>query len=65
MWTVISEFRIKNYVVLKLNQDKPLKKYSKYFIDGLEFEIVPVYDAPRCVAIESEKSFLNKEVKFI
>lgn len=65
MCIVISEFKIKNYLVLKLNQDKPLKKYSKYSIDGLEFEIVPVYDAPKCIAIESDNSFVNKEVKFI
>ena len=65
MFVVISEFRIKNYLVLKLNQDKPLEKYTKYFIDGLEFKIVPVYDAPRCIAIESDISLLNKEVKFI
>lgn len=65
MCTVISEFKIKNYAVLKLDEDKPLKKYSKYLIDGLEFEIIPVYDAPRCIAIESDKSFLNKEVRFI
>lgn len=65
MCVVISEFRINNYLVLKLNQDIPLKKYCKYSIDGLEFEIVPIYDASRCIAIESDKSFLNKEVKFI
>ncbi|WP_017416040.1 hypothetical protein [Clostridium tunisiense] len=65
MCKVISEFRVKNYAVLKLDEDKPLKKYSKYLIDGLEYEIVPVYDSPRCIAIESNDSFLNKEIKFI
>ena len=65
MCNVVSEFRVKNYLVLKLDKDKPLEKYSKYLIDGSEFEIVPVYDAPNCIAIESDKSFLNKEVKFI
>jgi hypothetical protein len=65
MCKVISEFRVKNYAVLKLDEDRPLKKYSKYLIDGVEYEIVPVYDAPRCIAIESNDSFLNKEIKFI
>ena len=63
--TVISEFRIKDYLVLKLNKDKPLKKYTKYLIDNNEYEIIPIYDADRCIAIKSEKSFINKKVKFI
>ncbi|NLK23566.1 MAG: hypothetical protein GX309_06205 [Clostridiales bacterium] len=65
MCTVISEFKIKNYMVLKLDNDKPLKKYTKYLIGGNEYEIVPIYDADKCIAIEADRSFLGENVKFI
>lgn len=65
MCTVISEFKIKNYMVLKLDNDKPLKKYSKYLIGEKEYEIVPIYDADKCIAIEADGSFLGENVKFI
>ena len=65
MCTVMSEFKIKNYMVLKLDKDKPLKKYSKYLIGQEKYEIVPIYDADRCIAIEANKSFLGQNVKFI
>lgn len=64
MYTVLSEFRVGDYAVLKLNKDKPLKEYSKYLIDGLEFDIIPIYDASRCIAIKTKDSFLNKNVEF-
>lgn len=65
MYTIISEFKVKDYVVLKLNKDKPLKKYTKYLIDKTEYDIIPIYDADKCIAIKSQKSFINKEVEFI
>lgn len=52
-------------MVLRLDKDKPFKKYSKYLIGQEEYEIVPVYDADRCIAIEANKSFLGQNVKFI
>lgn len=63
--TVIYEFKVKDYLVLKLDKDKPLKKYTKYLIDNNEYEIIPIYDADRCIAIKSDKSFMNKKVEFI
>ena len=65
MCKVISEFKVKDYVVLKLSEDKPLKKYTKYKIENEEYEIVPVYDADRCIAIKSDKKFTGKIVEFI
>lgn len=64
MCTVVSEFKVKDYLVLKLDNDVPLKKYTKYLIDGICFDIVPIYDAPRCIAIKASSSFINKKVKF-
>ena len=52
-------------MVLKLDNDKPLKKYSKYLIGEKEYEIVPIYDADKCIAIEADGSFLGENVKFI
>lgn len=65
MCKVISEFKVKDYLVLKLDNDIPLKKYTKYLIYGIYFDIIPIYDASRCIAIKSNISFLNKKVEFI
>lgn len=64
MSKVVSEFRVKNYIVLKLDK-QPLTSYYKYRIDGKEYDPVPIYDMPGCIAIESEKSFIDKQVEFI
>lgn len=65
MCTVISEFKVKDYSILKLDKDIPLKTYSKYLIDSNEYEIVPIYDADRCIAVKAYRSFLGKKVEFI
>lgn len=65
MCTVISEFKINNYMVLKLDKDIPMKKYSKYLIVKKEYDIVPIYDADRCIAIEAAGSFIGEKVDFI
>ena len=43
MRTVLSQWQIGKYTALELNEDIPLKKYSKYRIEGKEYEPVPVY----------------------
>lgn len=65
MCTVISEIKINNYMVLKLDKDIPMKKYSKYLIGKKEYAIVPIYDADRCIAIEAAGSFIGEKVDFI
>ena len=42
MRTVLSQWQIGKYTALELNEDIPLKKYSKYRIEGKEYEPVPV-----------------------
>ena len=39
--------------------------YTKYNIGGKIYEIVPVYDLKRSIAVETTESLLGKEVKFI
>ena len=65
MYQVIAEFSVGNYRVLKLNNAVPLRPYKKYKIGEQEFDIVPLYDLPNCIAIASDRSFLNQVVEFI
>ena len=64
MSKVIEEFRVKEYMVLKLDS---LSKnpYSKYRIEGKEYNAIPMYDAPNCIAIKAKGTFLGKTVEFV
>lgn len=64
MSKVVDEFRIRQYAVLKLDK-MPQVNYRKYRIGTEEFEPVPIYDLPQCIAITSDKSYLGKTVEFI
>lgn len=62
---VISELKIDKYKVLMLDEKQTNVAYSKYLIDGKEYTPVPMNDAPNCIAIESEDSFVDKIVEFV
>lgn len=64
MSKVVDNFQIGKYAVLKLDE-MPKSGYNKFRIEGNEFEPVPIYDMPQCIAIESNEEFLNKIVEFI
>lgn len=64
MSKVIDQLSIGKYVVLKLDS-MPLKEYSKFRINGIIFDPVPIYEAQNCIAFVSENSFLNQTVEFI
>lgn len=64
MRKVTSEMSIGDYKVLTLDGALPLKRYTKYVIEGKEYDIIPVYDLPNCIAIESEDHFEGKTVEF-
>ena len=51
-------------MVLKVDE-MPKRGYNKFRIEGIEFDPVPIYDMPQCIAIESNKQFLNKVIEFI
>lgn len=63
--TVVSDFSVGKYRVLKLDGAKPNKQYNAYRIDGIVFKIIPLYDAVNCIAVESSDSFVGKTVEFI
>lgn len=65
MYTVVNEWQVGKYMALFLNQDPPLKPYWKYRIDGVIYDPVPVYDLPKCIAIEAEGNFKGKTVEFV
>lgn len=62
---IVSEWEIEKYTLLEINQEPPLKKYYKYRIDGIEYDIVPVYDFSGYIAIEAKGNFKGKKVEFI
>ena len=62
---VVSELHVRNYVALALDGEIPRKEHNRYIIEGVEYNIVPVYDMPRCIGIEAEGSFIGKEVEFV
>lgn len=65
MCMVINEWMIGKYSVLELDQDPPMRDYCKYRIDGVDYDIVPVYDLPRHIAVETKRNFKGKTVEFI
>lgn len=64
MSKIISEFKIGKYLILKVS-DIPFKPYNKVKIENEIFSIVPSYDTKNCVAIESNGSFVNKNIEFV
>ncbi len=64
MSKVISEFHIKNYTALILDE-MPKKSYNTFLICGKKYKPVPVYDAHNCIAVESNESFIGETVEFI
>lgn len=66
MYKVISQWKVGKYLVLNLNQKLPSESYTRYRIDGEEYDSVPVYDLPGNIAIETkERDFVGKNVEFI
>lgn len=65
MYTVIDEIHLEEYIILKLDKDIVEKKYTKYVIEGKEFDIVPIYDAKQCIAIKAKGSYVNKKVNVV
>ena len=62
---IISEFNVSKYKVLVLDEKQFVRAYNKYLIDGIEYKPVSVYDAPKCIAVESNRNFVGKTVEFI
>ncbi len=64
MSKILDQFSISKYTVLKLDEI-PLTPFKKIVIDGVEHDIVPSYDMPNCIAIESGKHIEALTVDFV
>ena len=64
MLKIVSDFGIGKIRVLKLDGEMPKTRYSKYVIDGKEYDIVPMYDTINCIAVEAKESLSGKTVTF-
>lgn len=61
----IGEIKILDrYTVLRFNK-LPTTPYKKIKVGSRLFEVVPVYDAKNCIAVESTDSFLNSQIEFV
>lgn len=65
MRKVVSQLHLSKYTLLSLDGPIPAKEHRKYRIDGIEYNIVPVYDMPNSIAIATEGHFVGKTVEFI
>ncbi len=65
MRKIINQMNIGKYAALELSDDLPMNNYTKYRIAGKIYNIVPVYDLPRHIAIEAQGFFVGKTVEFI
>lgn len=65
MSKILSEWKIGKYIALELDEELPMRKYSKFRIDGKEYMPIPVYDLPRHIAIEAKGNFKGKTVEFV
>ena len=59
MCQIIHEIHLDEYTILRMDQ-LPDKAYSKFRIDGIDYEPIPIYDA-----FKSRDSFEGKTVEFI
>lgn len=65
MRKIVSAIRVGKYTLLLLDGPVPSEEYSKYSIDGIEYDIVPVYDLPNNIAVAAEGLFVGKTVQFV
>ena len=60
-----SELCIDRYTALQLEGGIPKESHTKYVIDGIVYDIVPVYDLPDHIAIIASGGFVGKTVEFV
>lgn len=63
MSKITNEISVEKYKILKLDV-MPTAPYKAAIIKGHQYALTPIYDAPNCIAIESDKSFIGEEVLF-
>ncbi len=65
MYRIISKLRVGKYLVLGIDRPIEEKEYNRYIINGLEYDIVPVYDLPKSIAIETSQDIEAEEVNVV
>lgn len=64
MSKVIYEFTVGKYVVLQVDVF-PSVPFSKVKIKDKLYALIPSFDLPNCIVIESNEKFINSEVEFV
>jgi len=63
---IINSFRLpKDVQALTIDSDKPKHNFNAYKIADELFDIVPVYDSNRVIAIQDSRDFVGKTVEFV
>ena len=65
MIKIIGQCVVEKYTILILDNEIPKHSFNKYEIRGILYDIVPMYDTSRCIAIKSQGEFVGAEVEFI
>lgn len=63
MSKITNEISVGKYKILKLDV-MPTTPYTFAVINGRKYTLIPTYDAPDCIAIESQENFVGTEVIF-
>ncbi len=65
MSKVISEWKLDKYKMLEIDSDVPnIKPPYNVVIDGTSFNVIIPYDMKRAIGIQSEDTFIGKEIVF-
>ena len=64
---VVNSWKIGEYTVLELEDDCPMYPYNKYWINGVIYDIIPLYDmGDKCIAVKTDQTDMKHQlVKFV
>ena len=65
MVKIVSQKPLGKYTVLLIEGSLPKTKYTKYKIDGKEYDIVPVSDMKNTIAVQTKDNLVGKTVEFV
>lgn len=63
MSKIIQEISVGKYKILKLDV-MPSTSYTAVIIKGRRYDLIPIYDALNCIAVESSEKLYGAEVTF-
>ena len=65
MYEIVDEIRAGKYILLLFDRPITERAYRRVEIDGVTYKLVPCYDTPPGVAIESNISFVGKKARLV